>query len=184
MMVCAAGQRRMGLPAYEALAQAGVLATRRRSARRPSMPRPCGYLPGEGVGRVAPEAIGRRASATAIPIRAIIRGIGIAHAPRGGEALRVAIERSLAAIGAVAADIVHACESDGTACRGEDSEEVRAIAAAYCGRRPPAAAAGGFRGRPDRPHGGRLGHGFALEGRSGNRTWRIDRHVTCAIPCR
>ena len=45
LMVCAAGQRRMGLPAYEALPQAAVLAVARSIRRPPSTPRRAATFP-------------------------------------------------------------------------------------------------------------------------------------------
>ena len=59
LMVCAAGQRRMGLPAYEALALAGMLATRDDPAA-PFDAEAHGYLARRGRRRAAPQATGRR----------------------------------------------------------------------------------------------------------------------------
>ena len=127
LMVCAAGQRRMGLPTYETLAQVGSLALR-EDAAAPFDAQACGYLPGEGVGVLILKRLAD-ARRDGDPIRAIVRGVGAAHAPQGGEALQTAIQQSLA--GGVRTDDIAVLESDGAASPPEDSEAIRAIAAAY-----------------------------------------------------
>ena len=150
LLVCAAGQRRMGLPAYEAMSLAGCLAPGEDPAA-PFDAAACGYLPGEGVGVLILKRLSD-ALRDGDPIRAIVHSIGAARAQQGSEALRMAIERSLAGgtfnaptqeigtcRGSLRAEEIATLQCDGAAFPREDSEAIRAIAAAYGGqgRRQP-----------------------------------------------
>ncbi|QEG35090.1 type I polyketide synthase [Bythopirellula goksoeyrii] len=92
MMICAAGQRRMGLPEYEGLAMGGVLSTG-TGAPTALDARGNGFIPGEGVGVVLLKRLSD-ARRDGDNIRAIIRGVGAAHLKSGQEALEMALERS------------------------------------------------------------------------------------------
>ena len=144
----------------------------RQIRRRPSTPRLDGYRARRGRRRVALEAAVRRPSRrrpdprdrSRRRRRACPRG---ERGPAGGDRA-VAGRRSVRA-----ADIV-ALESDGAASPREDTEAIRAIAAAY------GTAAGSrcwwvpWSGRSATRRA--LGHGFPLEGRPGNRPWPVHRH--------
>ncbi len=136
MIVCAAGQRRMGLPAYEGMSLAGMLATRDNAAA-PFDGRACGHLPGEGVGVLIVKRLAD-AQRDGDPIRAIIRSVGAGHAESATESMRLAIERSLAA-GRIEPCDISAIEADGFANPRQDTEMLRAIGPVYGrpGRRRP-----------------------------------------------
>ncbi len=93
MVICAAGQRRMGLPTYERLSMAGLLASEDppRSVFDASYD---GFLPGEGVGAVLLKRLSD-ARRDGDRIRAVIRGVGAGHGTSSGTALQLAIDRSL-----------------------------------------------------------------------------------------
>jgi acyl transferase domain-containing protein len=124
MMICAAGQRRLGLPEYEGLAINGALC----ADGAPSSPldqAAHGYVPAEGVGVVLLKRLAD-ARRDGDPIVATIRGIGAAHHASAGEALRVSIERSLATADRAAADI-GLMEVDGAMSVDEGADQLRAL---------------------------------------------------------
>ncbi|MDZ4657544.1 MAG: C45 family autoproteolytic acyltransferase/hydrolase [Bythopirellula sp.] len=92
MMICAAGQRRMGLPEYESLALSGLL--NNGAAIHSSLDtRGKGFIPGEGVGvLILKRLVDARRDGDRI--RAIIRGVGAAHHDSLQHALKTALERS------------------------------------------------------------------------------------------
>ncbi|MDH3719371.1 MAG: acyltransferase domain-containing protein, partial [Planctomycetota bacterium] len=92
MMICASGQRRMGIPEYEMLTRNGMLAGA-ESIRSPLDAQGGKLVPGEGVGVLVLKRLSQ-ARQDGDRIRAIIRGIGAAHGKNWGEALQSAMERS------------------------------------------------------------------------------------------
>lgn len=92
MMICAAGQRRMGLPEYELLAKGGVLSNGKGSYS-PLDARGIGFVPGEGVGVVLLKRLSD-ARRDGDHVRAIIRGIGSAHQESWQHAVHLAMERA------------------------------------------------------------------------------------------
>ncbi|NIL97509.1 MAG: acyltransferase domain-containing protein, partial [Planctomycetales bacterium] len=128
MMLCAAGQRRMGLPAFEALSAAGMLATD-PSPHGPFDAQANGILPGEAVGVLLLKRLSdaRRDGDT---IHAIVRGIGAAYDPAWDEALRAAIRRSLGDAHAPASDIA-TLTTDGVGLTSTDGEIIQAVLDVY-----------------------------------------------------
>lgn len=96
LMICAAGQRRMGPNIFAALETAGLLAGS-GGARNLLDAGYDGIVPGEGVGVIVLKLADARRDGDRI--HAIIRGLGIAHHPSHAEALRLAAERSCAMAG-------------------------------------------------------------------------------------
>jgi acyl transferase domain-containing protein/acyl carrier protein len=93
MMICAAGQRRMGLNAFRAMQNDGRLAS-----GEPRSILDAGYdgiVPGEGVGVVILKRLAD-ARRDGDRVHAVLRGIGVAHHESHAEALRLAVERSSA----------------------------------------------------------------------------------------
>ncbi len=97
LMICAAGQRRMGPNIFAALETAGLLAGS-GGARNLLDAGYDGIVPGEGVGVIVLKRLAD-ARRDGDRIHAIIRGLGIAHHPSHAEALRLAAERSCAMAG-------------------------------------------------------------------------------------
>ena len=128
MVVCAAGQRRMNLLAYEALSMTGVLSTE-ENPRSPLDAKANGYVPGEGVGVLILKRLAD-ARRDGDRIHAIIRGIGAVRHDSPGRAIELAIQRSLGTCG-VQADDVTLVETDGSGNALHDGEQLRAIASAY-----------------------------------------------------
>jgi acyl transferase domain-containing protein/short-subunit dehydrogenase len=126
MMVCAAGQRRMGLPAFEALALAGLLSTSPQP-RAPFDAQADGYVPGEGVGvlllKRLPDAI-----RDGDKIRGVIRGLGTARADEQAEAFRQAMCRGLNDAATRPQEIA-LLETDGSARPAADQQQVEALLA-------------------------------------------------------
>ncbi|MBX7168064.1 MAG: SDR family NAD(P)-dependent oxidoreductase [Pirellulales bacterium] len=92
MMLCAAGQRRLGLPEYEALAINGFLAV----DGDPACPLDAGvrgYVPGEGVGVFLLKRLSE-ARRDGDRVLAIVRGVGGAHDPQAHQAMLAAAQRA------------------------------------------------------------------------------------------
>ena len=92
MAICAAGQRRMGLPEFESLSLAGVL-TEHNDPASTLDKNGQGFVPGEGVGVLLLKRLSD-ARRDGDPIHAVIRGIGIAHQASLAEAHQLAMTRS------------------------------------------------------------------------------------------
>ncbi|HEY1784345.1 MAG TPA: beta-ketoacyl synthase N-terminal-like domain-containing protein, partial [Pirellulales bacterium] len=110
MMICAAGQRRMGLNAFTALENAGMLATDQPHSVLDAQYD--GIVPAEGVGVVILKRL-TDARRDGDRIHAVLRGIGVAHHDSSAEALRLAVERSSAMAGIAPTEIsVEELETD------------------------------------------------------------------------
>ena len=92
MAICAAGQRRMGLPEFESLSLAGVLTEHNEPASTLDEDGQ-GFVPGEGVGVLLLKRLSD-ARRDGDPIHAVIRGVGIAHQSSLAEAHQLAITRT------------------------------------------------------------------------------------------
>lgn len=128
LLLCAGGQRSMNLPQYEAMTQCGILA----SGDKPASPFDAnadGIVPGEGVGMVLLKRLGD-ARRDGDRIRAIIRGVGAAHASTVEESLALAMTRAFS-IAKVAPAHVALVEVDGTGQPAVDEQQLRAIASVY-----------------------------------------------------
>ena len=134
MMVCAAGQRRMGLPAFEAMSLAGVLSTSPRP-RAPFDAQADGYVPGEGVGVVL---LKRLADAVrdGDKIHAVIRGLGTGRANDQGEAFEQAMRRGLGDA-ATRPEEIALLETDGLARPSADEQQVQAVLAVHAAASRP-----------------------------------------------
>jgi acyl transferase domain-containing protein len=128
MVVCAAGQRRMILPAYEFLSMAGVLSAEEKP-RSPLDAEAGGYVPGEGVGVLLLKRLAD-AQRDGDHIHAIIRALGAARHESPATAMELAIERSLDAGGISPADVA-LLETDASGIAARDAEQLGAIASAY-----------------------------------------------------
>ncbi|PQO44279.1 type I polyketide synthase [Blastopirellula marina] len=92
MMICAAGQRRMGLPMYSGLKQCGLLF----DGSAPKNVLDAGYngiVPSEGAAVVVLKRLAD-ARRDGDRIRAVIRGLGVASDDCPAEAMRLAIQRA------------------------------------------------------------------------------------------
>ena len=128
LMVCAGGQRRMTLPVYEDMSRTGRLSPD-ANPRPPFDARANGFVPGEGVGVLLLKRLSD-ARRDGDPIRGIIRGIAAAHDKAWGEALYLAMRRSLDQAGVSPADIA-VMEADGIGLPEVDEAEARAILRIY-----------------------------------------------------
>ena len=127
MMICTAGQRAMGMLAYEFLAFKGLLA--RESDRSPFDARANGYFPGEGTGAVVLKRLSD-ALRDGNKVYGVVRGFGVASSDSYREAMQRAIQRCHDHAG-VRPDEVNLVE---TAARGvyeADAQEADAMATAY-----------------------------------------------------
>jgi len=131
MMVCASGQRRMGLPAYETLAMTGLLAADAHP-RAPFDAQAKGHVPGEGVGVVLLKRLAD-ARRDGDRIHAVIRGIGAGRHDAWGESVRLAIERALANAGAQPGDLA-LIDADGYSIPAIDDSQAQALVAVHEGR--------------------------------------------------
>ncbi len=135
LMICAAGQRRMGASNFESLYRAGLLAN--------PVPRNVldaaydGVVPGEGVGVVVLKRLSD-ARRDGDRIHAIIRGMGMAHHGSQPEALRLAAQRACAQAAIDPAQI-QLVELDTDEQLTADGQELQVLAAAHAGaaRREP-----------------------------------------------
>ena len=135
LMICAAGQRRMGAAAFDALHRAGLLAN--PVAHNILDADYDGIVPGEGVGAVVLKRLAD-ARRDGDRIHAIVRGMGLAHHQSHGEALRLAAERACAQAAVDPAEI-QLVEIDTDERLSADGRELQALAAAHAGpaRRAP-----------------------------------------------
>jgi acyl transferase domain-containing protein len=127
-MICAAGQRFMGLPQFEGMALAGVLATGERIAP-PFDAAAAGFVPGEGVGVVLLKRLSD-ARRDGDRIHAVIRSVGAAHGRSPAEAMSLAMERSLSRAGVAPGDVA-VMELDGTGIPELDAQQLRALVSVY-----------------------------------------------------
>jgi acyl transferase domain-containing protein len=129
IMLCAAGQRRMGPNAFEALEIAGLAAG--PTARNVLDAGYDGIVPAEGVGVVVLKRLAdaRRAGDR---IHAVIRGLGMAHAPTSAEALRLAANRSCAMAGIAPSDVT-LTEIDTDEQLTPQGDELQALLSAHAG---------------------------------------------------
>ena len=178
VMICAAGQRRMGLNAFTRLQDAGLLAS-----GQPHSVLDAGYdgvVPAEGVGVVILKRLAD-ARRDGDRIHAILRGIGVAHHASHAEALRLAVERSSAMAGIAPTEVsVEELETDERLdAVGRGTGNLGRLARLG----PAASTAGpGFGHGPIRPPGRSLGNGRLDQGQPGNRTWRNGSHRRAAQP--
>ena len=126
LMVCAAGQRRMALPVYEALSLGGLLSASPHP-RSPFDAAADGYVPGEGAGALLLKRLSD-ARRDGDKIRAIIRGVGGGRDPRDKGSLQLAVERSLAIAAAAPQDLAFV-EADGHGLPAADNCEIQALLA-------------------------------------------------------
>ena len=127
MMICAAGQKRMGWPFYENLAVTGQLAE--GSPRSPLDSETNGQVPGEGVVVVLLKRLAD-ARADGDRIHAVLRGVGAAHAATSADALQEAMRRSFADQAVRPADVA-VLELGVLGTEQDTANEVRAAANAY-----------------------------------------------------
>ena len=155
MVVCAAGDRNMGLLVYEAEALSGRLA--QGEPRSPFSATADGSVPGEGVGVLLLKRLSD-ARRDGDPIRGILRGVGAGAGDDLYQASRLAMRRALRDA---------QVEPAASRCPGirQCRDAVRRSAARGGGRRdlwfgpPRRSAATGFAGQSDRQHQGCLRHG-------------------------
>ncbi len=127
LMICAAGQRRMGWPIYESLALGGDLA--QGQPRSPLDADAQGCVPGEGVVVVLLKRLAD-AKRDGDHVHAILRGVGGAHDHNSwGKALELAMERSFAP-NAKSSDVA-VMELDALGDKDATADEVRAVATVY-----------------------------------------------------
>jgi acyl transferase domain-containing protein/acyl carrier protein/NAD(P)-dependent dehydrogenase (short-subunit alcohol dehydrogenase family) len=127
LIICTAGQRHMDPCAYETLESAGLLAGAK--ARNVLDAGYDGIVPAEGVGVVVLKRLSD-ARRDGDRVHAIIRGLGIAHHDSHSEAIKLAMERSLAMAGVDAADITIA-ELDTDERLSPAGDELRVLAAGH-----------------------------------------------------
>ncbi len=126
MMICAAGQRRMGLPAYEAMSMAGLLSVNPQP-RSPFDAQADGYVPAEGVGVVLlkrlPDAV-----RDGDKIHAVIRGVAAGRDDNLAEAVQQAMCRGLSD-SAIRPEEIALLETDGLAQPQADRAQLDAVLA-------------------------------------------------------
>ncbi|WDI40985.1 type I polyketide synthase [Bremerella sp. P1] len=103
MMICAAGQRRMGPTIYDGLKAAGLL-SKDGQAKELWDAEFSGIVPGEGVAVVVLKRLAD-ARRDGDKIRAVIRGLGTGTHDNPAEAMRLAVERSSAMAGIDPAEV-------------------------------------------------------------------------------
>lgn len=130
MMIVAAGQRALGLPTYEEMSLAGLLAT--DQPKCPWDAAASGLVPGEGVGVVILKRLAdtERDGDT---VHAVLEGIGAARADSLGKALDKAVQRALTRTG-VAPQHVAMVETAAAGFSPVDRQESQAIADRYANR--------------------------------------------------
>ncbi len=127
MMICASGQRAMGIPTFEGLKQHDLL-----SAGEPYAPfdsRATGSVPGEGVGAIILKRLAD-AQRDGDRIHGIIRGLGVARSESRREALRNAMSRGLRSAGLTPQDVA-LIEAGSSGVPDRDRDEILAIADVY-----------------------------------------------------
>ncbi|HTU25395.1 MAG TPA: acyltransferase domain-containing protein, partial [Pirellulales bacterium] len=141
MMICAAGQRRMGLNAFRAMANAGLLATDKPHNVLDAQYD--GVVPAEGVGVIILKRLAD-ARRDGDRIHAVLRGIGVAHHASNAEALRLAVERSSTMAGVAPAE-VSVAELETDEQLDSSRSELTTLAAAHVGeqRKTPLVLASG-----------------------------------------
>ena len=127
MMICTAGQRAMGMPAYELHALKGQLA--QNSDRSPFDAQSNGYFPGEGAGAVVLKRLSD-ALRDGNKVYGVIRGFGVASSDSFREAMQSAIQRCHDHAG-VRPDAVNIVESAARGNHEVDAQEVAALATVY-----------------------------------------------------
>ncbi|MFQ5731097.1 MAG: C45 family autoproteolytic acyltransferase/hydrolase [Planctomycetaceae bacterium] len=129
VMICAAGQRWMGIAGFESFARHELLS--RGEPQAPFDERVTGNVPGEGVGVVVLKRLAD-ARRDGDDVRGIIRGIGVARNDSLREGLREAMRRSMSAAG-VESEQVAVIEAGANGVPQNDRDEALAVADAYGG---------------------------------------------------
>ncbi len=128
MIVCAGGQRSMSLAQFENMTQNGTLSLSDKP-RSPFDAASDGVVPGEGTGVVVLRRLSD-ARRDGDPIRAIIRGVGAAHALAASESIPLAINRALKTAHVDPADVA-LIEIDGTGLPQRDQDQLQGILSVY-----------------------------------------------------
>jgi len=129
VMICAAGQRRMGAGAFKAYRTAGLGAT--DAAHNVLDAAYDGVTPAEGVGVVVLKRLAD-AKRDGDRIHAVIRGLGVAHASTSAAAIRLAAERASAQAGISPTDVTLA-EIDTEEQLSPGQDELQALLAIHAG---------------------------------------------------
>ena len=127
MMICASGQRAMGIPTFEGLKQHNLLSVGEPYA--PFDSRATGSVPGEGVGAVILKRLAD-AQRDGDRIHGIIRGLGVARSVSRRESLRNAMSRGLHSAGLMPQDVA-LIETGSSGVPDRDRDEILAIADVY-----------------------------------------------------
>jgi acyl transferase domain-containing protein len=127
MMVCAAGQRALGLPMFAGLSLSGLLA--RGEPHAPFDLEADGYVPGEGVGVVLLKRLAD-AERDGDTVLGIIHGVGIARGPDLPTAIATGARRSLEAAQVDPRDVT-CLEAGSTGVPALDRQELAGIAKVY-----------------------------------------------------
>ena len=127
MMICAAGQRAMGLATFESMQRTGRLS--QGDPVSPFDAQATGCVPGEGVGVVLLKRLSdaRRDGDT---VHGVIRGIGVARSESLRESIREAIQRSQDSAG-IGADAVSVIEAGSYGNPENDQAEIEAVVDCY-----------------------------------------------------
>ncbi len=128
MMLCAAGQRSMGLACYESMAKSGLLSTTAQP-HGPFAADSTGCVPSEGVGVVILKRLSD-AHRDGDTVHAVIRGIGVFRDASLRQGVRTAVRRCLEASN-VSPDEVAVVESRACGVPQTDEQELIGLAQEY-----------------------------------------------------
>jgi acyl transferase domain-containing protein/NAD(P)-dependent dehydrogenase (short-subunit alcohol dehydrogenase family) len=127
MMICASGQRAMGIPTFEWMTRYELLST--SDPHGPFDARSTGCVPGEGVGALILKRLSD-ARRDGDRVHAIIRGIGVARSDSRKTALQNAMKRGLESAG-LGAQNVSLLEAGSSGIAERDRDEILAAAEIY-----------------------------------------------------